>query len=99
MKSIKEYVDRINEELEDAEEYAEKYVECKAKNEMQRASRYNEMATDELKHATYIHEWVVAEIEKISKVYQATPEMEEKWKISHKNFVHKVAWIKQMLAL
>lgn len=99
MKSIKDYVDRIEEELEDAETYGERYIECKAKNEMQKASRYNEMANDELKHATFLHEWAVAEIEKISKVYQPPPEMEEKWKKSHKNFVHKAAWIKQMLAM
>ena len=69
MKSIKNYVDPIDDEIEGAKEYAEKYVECKAKGDMQSANRYKEMATDELKHATYEHEWAVNEIERISKIY------------------------------
>lgn len=99
MKSIKNYVDAIDDEIEGAKEYAEKYVECKAKGDMQSANRYKEMATDELKHATYEHEWAVNEIERISKIYTAPVEMQEAWEKSHKEYVEKVAWIKQMLAM
>ena len=99
MKSIKKYVEHLNEEIESAEEYAEKYVECKAKGNMPNAHRYKEMAEDELKHAMYIHEFAVKEIEEISKIYTPPVNMLEKWEHEHKKYVEKVAWIKQMLAM
>ena len=99
MKKIKEYVEAIDEELEGAKEYAEKYVECKAKDNMQSATKYKEMANDELKHAMYEHEWAVKEIEEISRVYTPPIEMQEKWDKAHKEYVEKVAWIRQMLSM
>lgn len=99
MRAIKKYVEAIDEEIEGAKEYAEKYVECKAKGDMSKANRYKEMASDELKHAMYQHEWAVVEIEEIGKVFTAPADMMEKWEKAHKEYVEKVAWIKQMLAL
>lgn len=99
MRMIKELVHRLDEEIEDAKEYAEKYVEYKAKGNMPRANKYKEMATDELKHSNYIHEMAVHEIDEIKKVYTAPVEMQEKWDMEHKAYVEKVAWIKQMLTL
>ena len=99
MKIIKNLIDQLNEEIESAKEYAEKYVELKAKNNMPRANKYKEMATDELKHTNYLHEMAVQEIEELKKVYTAPVDMQEKWDKSHKEYVEKVAWIKQMLTL
>jgi hypothetical protein len=99
MRAIKMYVDALDEEIEGAKDYAEKYVEAKAKNEPTKATRYKEMANDELKHAMYIHEWAVETITEVSKVFKAPTEMEEKWEKAHKEYVEKVAWIKQMLAM
>lgn len=99
MKIIKDLVDRIDEEIEDAKHYAEKYVECKAKGNINNANKYKEMANDELKHASYIHEMAVAEISQVEKIYTAPVEMQEKWEHSHKEYVEKVAWIRQMLAM
>jgi hypothetical protein len=99
MKYIKKLVDAIDEEIESAKEYAEQYVELKAKNDMQKASKYKEMANDELKHATYEHEFVAKEIEDVGKVYTPPVEMQEAWDKAHKEYVEKVAWIKQMLAM
>lgn len=99
MKIIKKYVEAIKEEVEGAKEYAESYVECKAKGNMQKAAKYNEMANDELKHAMYEHQWAVKEIEEISKVYTAPVEMQEAWEKAHKEYVEKVAWIKKMLEM
>lgn len=99
MRAIKKFVEAIDEELESAKEYAEKYVEHKAKNDMQTATRYKEMANDELKHANYEHEWAVKEIDELSKVYTAPVEMQEAWEKAHKVYVESVAWIKQMLAM
>lgn len=99
MKIIKNLVEQLDEEIEGAQDYAEKYVEYKAKGNMTRANRYKEMATDELKHCGYIHEMAVQEIEEVRRIYTAPVEMQEKWDKAHKEYVEKVAWIKQMLTL
>ena len=99
MKSIKKLVDAINDEIHGAKEYAENYVESKAKGDMQKAARYKEMANDELKHAEYEHEWVTKEIADISKVYKPPVEMEEAWMKSHKEYVEKAALIRQILSM
>lgn len=99
MRSIKKYVDGIDEEIDGAKDYAEKYVECKAKGDMAKANRFKEMAQDELKHATYIHEMAVAEIAEVSKVFKAPMAMEEAWEHAHKAYVERAAWVKQMLAM
>lgn len=96
---IKKYVDTIAEEIEGAKEYAEKYVECKAKGNTARAQKYKEMATDELKHTTYIHDMAIQDIEELKKIYTPPVEMEEKWDKVHKEYVELVAWVKQMLTL
>ena len=99
MTKIKKLAGHIEEELVGAKEYAEKYVECKAKADMQWANRYKEMANDELKHAGYLHDKATQEIEEIGKVFKPTEEMEEKWEKCHKKYVGQSAWIKQMLLL
>lgn len=99
MTKIKQYVDSIDEELCGAKEYAEKYIEFKAKGNSGWSNKYKEMATDELKHSTYIHDIAMQEIEELNKVFQPTVEMQEKWDKSHKEYVEKVAWIKQMLSM
>lgn len=99
MTKIKKLVEHIEDELCGAKEYAEKYVEHKAKNDMQWANRYKEMSNDELKHAGYLHDRAVLEIEEIGKVFKPTVEMQEKWDKSHTRFVEQSAWIKQMLAM
>lgn len=99
MRKIKKFVDAISEEVEDAKEYAESYVEARAKGETGIANRYKEMAEDEIKHAMYLHEMVVAEIKEISKVYTPPADMEEKWTKAHKEYVESIALVKQMLAM
>jgi len=99
MKKIQRLVDHIDEEICGAKDYAESYLEYKAVGNAQWANKYREMANDELKHATYIHDIITSEIETLSKVYTPPVEMEEKWDKSHKEYVEKVAWIKQMLAM
>lgn len=99
MKKIKRYVDMINEELNGAKEYAFEYLEKKADNETENASRYKEMATDELKHSIFLHDMALSEIDNIKRVYEAPAEMQEEWKYNHKRYVESVANIKQLLAL
>lgn len=99
MRHIAKYVEDIDEEIEGAKNYAEKALEAKVKGDMSKANRYKEMANDELKHATYLHEWAVADIGALSKVYTPPVAMQEKWDKAHAEYVEKVAWIKQMLSM
>jgi len=99
MRKIKKMVKAIDEEIEGAKTYAEQYLDCKAKDNSQWANKYKEMANDELKHAMYLHDFAVHEIEELSKVYTPPVEMQKKWDESHKKYIEEVAWIKQMLTL
>lgn len=99
MTKIKELVDNIDDELNDAKEYAEEYLSFKAKGNTNWANRYKEMSADELKHAGYIHDRTVEEIEELRRVYTPPEEMLEKWNSSHRKYIEKTAWIKQMLAM
>lgn len=99
MTKIKQFVESIDEELKDAKDYAEKYVEYKAFNNPNWATKYKEMALDELKHATYIHDKAVETIEELQKIYTPPVAMQEKWDKSHAEYVERVALIRQMLAL
>ncbi len=97
MKKIKRFVHMLDDEIESAERYAEKYIESKAEGDTSLAQKYREAAAQEISHADFIHEVAVREIDKISAVYPAPPEMKEAWKESHNNYVTKVNSIKAML--
>lgn len=99
MTRIKELADEIKDELCSAKEYAEEYLTFKAKENGTWANRYKEMAQDELKHANYIHERVVAEIDELKKVYTPPEDMMQKWESDHKKYIEKAAWVKQMLTM
>ena len=99
MKYIKAIVDCIDEELEGAQNYAEKYVEMKSLDKSSWASRFKSMAEDELKHAMYNHDYAVEEITRLKSVYQPTNEMLEHWDAEHRKYVDKTAWIKQMISM
>lgn len=99
MKRIQDLVEKIDDELEGAKEYAECYLTYKAKGESTWATKYKEMANDELKHAMYIHDKAMEDIKELSAVYTPPVEMQEEWDKSHKKYVECVAWIRQMLAM
>ena len=93
MKKIQDYVERIQEEIDDAREYAEKY------HANHRNERYRQMAEDELKHADYLHEMAVADIEKLKEEYTPPADMQKTWDLSHREYIEQAAWVRQMLAL
>ena len=100
MKKIQDLANKIKDEVCDAKEYAEQYVAEKVSGNTSVATKYKEMANDELKHAGYLHEFVVAEINKIKSSGIKYPEsMEERWQTVHVEYVDKAAWVKQILAL
>lgn len=97
MRKIKELVERIDDELESAEEYAEKFVEYKADGESSMAEKFREMASQEMSHANMMHELAVKEIEKVSAVFNAPADMREKWDKSHTEYIQRAARIKSMI--
>ena len=100
MTKIKRYVENIADELEGAKRYMEKALEYKAAGNADRYNGYKEMSIAELGHATKIHQYAVQDIEKLRAVYPEIPQdMMDKWERSHKDFVEKTAWIKQMQAM
>lgn len=100
MQKIKDLAEHIKEELCDAQHYAEDYIDKKVNGETSMASKYKEMATEELKHAGYLHDYVVEEIKKIQAAGVKPPaEMLDKWESEHRQYVDKAAWVKQMLTL
>jgi len=99
MTKIKKLADEIKDEVCSAKEYAEKYVEYKAQGDSTWANRFMEMAKDELKHASYLHELAVSEIQKISSVYTPPEEMKSKWDTLHKEYVEDASMVKMMLSL
>ena len=97
MKIIKDYVEAIDEEIEGAQKYAEKYIEALAGGDIHHANQYNEMSHDELRHAGYIHAIAVEVINSINKVYRAPESMLDKWEKAHREYLERVSWIKNML--
>lgn len=99
MTKIKKLAEHMFDELDGAKDYAEHYVEKKAKGDSSWANRYKEMTQDELKHAMYIHELLVTEIDIISKVYTPSVECKESWDKYNKCYVEQASLVKQMLTL
>lgn len=99
MTKIKKLADEMKDELCSAKEYAEEYLSFKAEENTTWANRYKEMANDELKHANYIHERAVTEIEELREVYTPPQKMLDKWEKDHNKYIEKAAWIKQMLTM
>lgn len=99
MRMIEKLVCQMKDEVEGAKQYAEKALLLKAENDSTWSNRYKEMANDELKHATWIHDYTVQQIDKLKTVYQTPETMREKWEHDHAEYVEQVAWIKQMIAM
>lgn len=97
MKIIGDIVKLIDEEIEGAKCYAEKYIEHRANGMDQWADRFHQMAKDELQHANVLHEYAVGEIEKVNKVFKPRADMQKMWDESHKKYVDCVAWVEEML--
>lgn len=100
MKKIKDYIDKIEDEICGAKEYIETALWYKAKGDNNRYAKYKEMSIQELGHAMNIHQFAAEDIDALEKVYPDIPEdMMNKWTKSHNEYVEKVAWIKQMQSM
>ena len=97
MKKIKDYVEKINEEIDGAQEDIEKALWYKAKGDANRYTKYKEMSIQELGHAMTVHQFASEDIVELKNVYPDFPEeMQDAWDKAHNEYVEKVAWIKQM---
>lgn len=99
MHHIKKLAEQMEDEINSAMHYAEKYIEYKAKGNTAYATKFKAMSEDELRHALFFHEIAVKEIEEVSKVYTAPAEMLEKWEHEHKEYIERVALVKQILSM
>lgn len=99
MRKILELLDKIDDELEDAKEYAEDYLQHKAEGNIDLSNKYMEMSNDELKHASNIRDVAVEKIDELKRAFTLPAEMEDIWGKKHSRYVEKTAWIKQMLSM
>jgi phage-related protein len=95
---IEKMIEALEDEIHGAKKYAEKYIENMAKGNNSRAVKYKEMAHDELKHAEYIRDFAVQEVDELRAVYQIPVEVEEKWAHSLKHFMECMGAVRQMLS-
>lgn len=99
MKIIDKMIESLMEEVEGAQEYAEKFVENKARGDINRANRFKEMSHDELKHAGYIRDLCIVDLDELKKVYTMTDAEEEAWERACRCANEKMAIIRHMLAM
>lgn len=97
MKKIGKIADQIKEEVEGAKCYAETYIELVLEGNSQWAQRYREMATQELTHASWLHERASDMIQRLKSIYTPPAEMQEAWDETHKKFVDMANEVKDMI--
>lgn len=96
---INDLYHHVDDELTGCQMYAEESIKVKARGNSQWASRFKEMASQELQHAQYLHEYVIQEITNIKTVYNPTEEEIEKWDKCDRKFYEKEAMLKVMLSM
>ena len=99
MNIIHNMLEHLDEELEGAAEYAEKYIEHKAKGDHTRATKYKEMAQDELNHASILRDFFIADMDSLKKVYTLTEDESHMWEHGCKNINQHMAMVRQMLSM
>ena len=100
MRKIKEIIMKMDDEIEDAKAKADEYADYKVAGDNQEASASKQAALDELKHADLYHSRAVKEIQKIRQTFPEPPaKMLEKWEKEHREYIDRVAFIKQILSM
>ena len=99
MKEIMDLVDRIDEEINDAEYYAKLAVECREKKPT-KAETFFKIANEEIGHANMLHGLVVSTIEDYRKSDGDPPDIMLKlYDIEHKKYISHMATVKGLLGL
>lgn len=99
MKILEKMLEHLGEEVEGAREYAEKYIECKARGNIARANRYKEMAQDELKHASFLRDMDISDVGELKKVYPLTDEEQSHWDHRQKHLTDEMAMVMHILSM
>lgn len=97
MKLVHKMIDQIEEELEGAMGYAEKFIESKVHGDTHRANIYRQMSFDELTHAGNVYEFSAADMARIKSVHQLSEECELRWEEAKKHYAEFVAKVKYLL--
>lgn len=95
---LEHMLEELTEELDGGREYAEKYIDCKARGNIPRATKYKEMAHDELRHFSTLREFFAADVDGIKRVHPLTEEEVSWWEHEHKKLNDKVAMIHHLLS-
>ena len=98
MRIIDKLMHSLEEEIEGAKHYAEKYIENMARGNNGRAVKFKEMANDELKHAAYVRDFAIMDIDEMRRVYKIPDAEMEKWEHCHKKMMEEMAMVRHMLA-
>lgn len=99
MRKILEYLEKINDELFDAREYAEIYLQMRVEDKEELAMKFKTMSEEELTHASIMRDLVIQNMKKIKMVYNPPAEFEENLTKSDANFDKKMAQINQLLSM
>lgn len=103
MKSIGNLIDQIDEEIENAKNYTESYLEYKAnkreKINEEISAKYKVLAEDEIKHANFLHDIATMNVDELCRNYTPPVNMLDMWNKSNQRYREKIAWIKQMLSM
>jgi hypothetical protein len=94
MRVIHMYLDLIDEELDGAKEYAERYLEYKS-SKPQWSKMCAEMASDELKHSEYIKEIATQTMNDLPWV---PAETKDRWDTCMRHYGERVAMVRLMLS-
>lgn len=99
MKDIRELVERMKEELEDSQTYADLAIEHKGENNGLSAL-YLELATQETKHMEMLHDKAVELITAHRREHGEPPAaMLAVWDYEHKKIIHKATEVRTMLEM
>lgn len=98
MRMIDKLMHQLEEEVEGAKHYAEKYLENAARGNNSRAVKFKEMANDELKHAGYVRDFAMLDIDEVRRVYHIPDADLEKWEHFHRQMAEQMALVRHMLA-
>ena len=97
MKDIELLVEHMEEEIEDAKEYAEEAMHYKAKN-ASLSSTFAELSAQELKHMEMLHTRAEEIITAYRKEHGEPPaDMLAVWDYEHKKIIHKAAKTKAII--
>lgn len=99
MRILENMIEELEDEIEGAREYAEKYIDCKARGNIARATKYKEMAHDELRHFATIRDFAIADADGIKRVHTLTEHEVEWWEHNHKKLNDEVAMINHLLSM